>query len=101
MFGRILLLQISLGCDMMEQRSAFGRPDAMTNTHPLSRAKWIGARPECQSPVLIRQFNAGDVTDATLYVTGLGYFEARINGMAVTEDRFLPLVTDYEPRDLS
>ena len=73
----------------------------MTNTHPLSRAKWIGARPECQSPVLIRRFNAGDVTDATLYVTGLGYFEARINGMAVTEDRFLPLVTDYEPRDLS
>lgn len=73
----------------------------MTNTHPLSRAKWIGARPECQSPVLIRRFDAGDVTDATLYVTGLGYFEARINGMAVTEDRFLPLVTDYEPRDLS
>ena len=73
----------------------------MTNTHPLSRAKWIGARPECQSPVLIRRFNAGDVSDATLYVTGLGYFEARINGMAVTEDRFLPLVTDYEPRDLS
>ena len=73
----------------------------MTNQHPLSNAKWISARPECQSPVFTRRFQAKTVTGATLYITGLGYFEARINGQAVTEDRFLPLVTDYEPRDLT
>ena len=72
----------------------------MINNAPLSNAKWISARPACQSPVFTRQFQAKDIIGATLYITGLGYFEARINGKAVTEDRFLPLVTDYEPRDL-
>ena len=70
-------------------------------SHPLSNAKWISARPACQSPVFIRRFRAEAVTEAVLYITGLGYFEARINGQRVTEDRFLPLVTDYEPRDLT
>ena len=72
----------------------------MSLDHPLSNARWVGARPECQSPVIIRRFQASDVKSAVLFVTGLGYFEARINGIPVTEDRFLPLVTDYEPRDL-
>ena len=73
----------------------------MSQDHPLSNAKWVGALPECQSPVIIRRFTATDVKSAVLFVTGLGYFEAKINGKAVTEDRFLPLITDYEPRDLS
>lgn len=73
----------------------------MSQNHPLSNAKWISARPACQSPVFIRRFQADDTVNATLFITGLGYFEARINGQAVTEDRFLPLVTDYEPRDLT
>ena len=68
---------------------------------PLSGAQWIGAHPLCQSPVIIRRFSASDVKAATLFVTGLGYFEAEINGKPVTEDRFQPLITDYEPRDLS
>ena len=74
---------------------------SMSLDHPLSNAKWIGARPECQSPVFIRRFQASDVRNAVLFITGLGYFEAKINGVPVTEDRFLPLVTDYEPRDLT
>ena len=68
---------------------------------PLSGAQWIGAHPLCQSPVIIRRFSVADVSAATLFVTGLGYFEAKINGKPVTEDRFQPLITDYEPRDLS
>ena len=43
---------------------------------PLSGAQWIGAHPMCQSPVIIRRFSAADVKAATLFVTGLGYFEA-------------------------
>lgn len=73
----------------------------MQQFSPLANAKWIGALKECQSPIIIRRFNAANVKAATLFVTGLGYFEARINGKPVTEDRFLPLITDYEPRDLS
>ena len=73
----------------------------MQELSPLSGAKWIGAHRACQSPVITRRFFIADVKTAILFVTGLGYFEARINGKAVTEDRFLPLVTDYEPRDLS
>ena len=74
---------------------------SMHQSHPLANAKWIAARAACQSPVFIRRFNATDVKNAILFVTGLGYFEARVNGLPVTEDRFLPLVTDYEPRDLT
>ena len=73
----------------------------MNALSPLSESKWISAHPLCQSPVLIRHFSAADVKAATLFITGLGYFEAKINGKPVTEDRFLPLITDYEPRDLS
>lgn len=73
----------------------------MKSVSPLSGAQWIGAHPLCQSPVIIRRFSAADVKAATLFVTGLGYFEAKINGKPVTADRFQPLITDYEPRDLS
>ena len=73
----------------------------MYKNHPLSNAKWISAAPECQSPVFTRRFDAEAITGAVLYITGLGYFEARINGQPVTDDRFLPLVTDYESRDLT
>lgn len=65
--------------------------------HPLCNARWVGA--PGASPVVIRRFCAGAVEKATLFVTGLGYFEARINGKPVTHERFLPPVTDYEPRD--
>ena len=68
---------------------------------PLAESKWISAHPLCQSPVFIRRFSVADVKAATLFITGLGYFEAKINGKPVTEDRLLPLITDYEPRDLS
>lgn len=70
-------------------------------SHPLANAKWISAAPACQSPVFTKRFQADAISSAVLYITGLGYFEAKINGQKVTEDRFLPLVTDYEPRNLS
>lgn len=66
--------------------------------HP--EAKWIGTD-RVDAPVIRRRFCVNATENATLTVTGLGYFEARINGQAVTDARFLPFVTDYEPRDLS
>jgi len=51
-------------------------------------------------PVMRRHFNGSGVKKATLYVLGLGFFRAYINGEAVSEDRFLPLSSDYEPRPI-
>lgn len=71
----------------------------MSNT--LKNCIWIGAPEEIVSPVVLRRFSTTNIKKATLVVTGLGYFEAKINGKAVTDYMYLPVVTDYEPRDLS
>lgn len=46
-------------------------------------------------------FNTKNVKEAILYITGLGYFEAFINGERVSDEHFIPAMTDYEKRDLS
>ena len=66
----------------------------------IERAKWISADRDCVSPVFRRVFNVQDVTSCKLYVTGLGYFHATINGKNITEDMFVPVQSDYEKRDL-
>lgn len=63
-------------------------------------AKWIGGDRECQSPIIKREFVNNGITKATLYVTGLGYFEAKINGVPVTADRLIPVASNYEYRPL-
>lgn len=74
----------------------------MSNTNcPLINAKWIGAGEAAQSPIIIKRFQAESVKKATLFVTGLGYFEAKVNGQPVCEERFIPVVSDFEKRDLS
>ena len=69
-------------------------------SHPLSNAKWISARAACQSPVFIRRFRAEAVTEAVLYITGLGYFEARINGQRVGDEILNPAFTVYDKRHI-
>ncbi len=46
-------------------------------------------------------FSGEDIKEATLYITALGYFEAFINGERVSDEHFIPAMTDYEKRDLS
>ena len=65
--------------------------------NPFQNARWIGTG-RFASPVIHRTFPTGAVENATLFVTGLGYFEARLNDQPVTRERFLPPVSDYEPR---
>ena len=70
--------------------------------NPFGKCLWIAGDKECQSPVILRRFSLNSaVKKATLFITGLGYFKAQINGEKVTEYRFLPLITDYEERDKS
>ncbi len=66
-----------------------------------AKCVWIGADEEYSSPVFVRKFIHSGVRKATLYITGLGYFHATINGKPVTDQFFLPVASDYEPRDLS
>lgn len=68
--------------------------------HPLYHCRWIGGSPECNSPVIRRRFTARKPLSAYIAITGLGYFEARINGIPLTDQRFLPVCSEYGPRDL-
>ncbi len=46
-------------------------------------------------------FSCEGIKNATLYITALGYFEAFVNGARVSDEHFIPAMTDYEKRDLS
>lgn len=83
----------------MDQRSMFGS------------AQWVCAgqyasidldQPDAGGvpyfPILRSRFTAGNVRKATLRVVGLGFFHCYINGKEISDDRFLPLSTDFEPR---
>ena len=63
--------------------------------------RWIKADDACQSPVIVHTFQAEQPGEGYIEITGLGYFTVRINGAEITQDRFVPAVSDYEKRDLS
>ncbi len=69
--------------------------------HPFLSAKWIAADSAVASPLFVRSFFAHNVNKATLHITSLGFFEASVNGTKVTDGMYLPVVTDYEKRDMS
>ena len=55
-----------------------------------------------ESPVFLQAFKAAKkIRKARLYVTGLGYFDAYINGKSVDENYFKPVVTVYDERPLN
>ena len=70
-------------------------------------AKWIGApwqkdeRGEWYTryPMFRKEFKVGSgLESAKVFISGLGYFEARVNGAKVGEDFFVPGLTDYTLR---
>ena len=69
------------------------------NQSPLSGAVWISPDPAVSSPVIRRTFAVSGPASAKLTVTGLGYFHATVNGRAVSADRFVPALSDVEPRE--
>lgn len=66
--------------------------------HLLQTAHWIAPNTPCTSPIIQRKFHANKNDAVTLYITGLGYFEARLNGQKLGQDLLSPNPTDYEPR---
>lgn len=70
----------------------------MMQISPFADANWLAPDLPCPSPVISRSFSAGASESAVLFVTGLGYFEARLNGKKLGCDLLSPNPTDYEPR---
>ena len=67
----------------------------------ITEAMWISGDEEISSPFLRTTFNSGkDIKSAVLHCSGLGYFEAYINGEKVGDDVLVPAQTDYEERSL-
>ena len=73
----------------------------MTQQEMFGPAVWLGAK-ECKNTdafVLRGHFTANGVKKATLRVLGLGFFHCYINGARVGDDLYLPLSSEYEPRE--
>lgn len=65
-----------------------------------SDCSWL-TFPEMDAVLTRTAFSCENIKEATLFITGLGYFEAYINGVRVSDEHFIPAMTDYEKRDLS
>lgn len=65
-------------------------------------AKWIcDPSPDEIAPMFRERFLCeGEILSARLYVTGLGYYRAYINGKDTDDYRLKPLVSDYDERGL-
>lgn len=63
-------------------------------------ALWVEFPEDFASVLARKDFTAKDVLNAQLNVIGLGFFEAYVNGKIVSEDKFLPLNTDFHKRTL-
>lgn len=64
-------------------------------------AEWICAQNSGQNVYNFKKIfqTSGKVKEARLYICGLGYFTASINGQSVDDTYYKPLVTDYATRN--
>ncbi len=73
----------------------------MTKEKYFGSASWV-TFPESFASVLARKdFRVKNIVKAELSVIGLGFFEGYINGRLISEDRFLPLNTEFHKRTLT
>ncbi|BCJ30333.1 alpha-L-rhamnosidase [Actinocatenispora sera] len=63
-------------------------------THP----DWLSVPTDVPLPLLAKQFRAGTVRRARLYLTGVGIYQASLNGRPVTDAVLEPPNTDYATR---
>ena len=83
----------------MDQKTVFGDAQwVCAGTYASDTAGTPDAGGIPHFPILRSRFHVSHARKATLRVVGLGFFHCYINGREITEDRFLPLSTDYEPR---
>lgn len=68
---------------------------------PLDGAMWVAPTYPVDCVTVKKSFLINNKKGAKLYITGLGYFEAKVNGKKLTDDILIPPASDYLPRDLS
>ncbi|MBN2559108.1 MAG: family 78 glycoside hydrolase catalytic domain [Clostridia bacterium] len=94
-----------------EAESVFANGDSMQSgtvsfvtgimDHSLVRAKWIEHPSGHDNPVFYGDFEAvGGLLSAYIAISGLGYYELKINGKKAHDSMNVPGWTDYGPRDL-
>ena len=72
----------------------------MKQSEVFNQAIWVNAGENASKFQILRgKFCVVKVKKAVLRVMGLGFFHCYINGVRVSNDMFLPLNTDFEPRD--
>ena len=73
----------------------------MTQQDYFGNGQWLTGTSELNQPfyILRSKFTLRSFTKARLTVLGLGFFHCYINGQRVSDDLFLPLFTDFEPRN--
>lgn len=93
--------------DEKGRASSWSAPALITTGPRDWEAQWIGAPWQADErgawytryPMFRKVFEVGKgLESAKLFISGLGYYEARINGKKVGEDYFSPGLTDYTLR---
>ena len=72
----------------------------MKRSEIFDSARWVGFAPDAVSVHARRAFYSANTAKAELFILGFGFFEAYINGKPVSEDKFLPLNTDFHDREI-
>ena len=67
----------------------------------LQNENWIQADASCDAPYFRKTFDISKPADATLAICGLGFYELYINGQKVNQECFIPITSDYHPRNTS
>ncbi len=65
------------------------------------QGKWICTHPAVETPLFQKTVYIEDIASAQIDISGLGFFVLKINDRRVSEDRFVPALTDYCKRDTS
>lgn len=67
---------------------------------PFEGAEWIAPSYALDTCLIKRSFRLDSIPEhSELFITGLGYFEATLNGAPLTEDMLIPPVSDYFRRE--
>ncbi|MBR5508182.1 MAG: family 78 glycoside hydrolase catalytic domain [Clostridia bacterium] len=61
---------------------------------PFEKAVWIEPSELCASPLFVKRFHTKG-KKATLHISGLGWFEAKVNGEKISDHMFIPPASDY------
>lgn len=67
----------------------------------LEDKNWIQSSDICEAPYFRKTFEVKEPSKATIQICGLGFYELYINGCRINEELFVPVTSDYHPRDIS